>query len=167
MQPLNLERINHVAPYSVWSKEMLYFFDTDYNVQLRIEFDDEDNALSSESYWFNIVNLNDKPSPHDKKVMPTIWAIIEEFFRVNPKVLLYMCDSANDQQAMRARLFKRWFYLYQGHNRFIFRQAEIPEENIINYVSLIMPKSHPHAEEIVSEFDEQAEMFKNKPDNLH
>lgn len=161
MQPLVLERINHIAPYSVWREDEFYFFDTEYGVQIRLDFDDQGNSLSDEAYWFNIVNMNGMSSPHDTKVMPTIWAVIEEFFRVNPKVLLYMCDSANDQQAMRARLFKRWFNLYQGKDRFIFCQAEIPEENIINYVSMILPKSHPMAEEIVKEFDEQAEMFRS------
>lgn len=164
MQPLELELINHIAPYSVWCKGDFYFFDTEYGVQLRLDFDDQGNSLSEEAYWFNIVNLNGISSPHDEKVMPTIWAVIEEFFRKNPKVLLYMCDSANDQQAMRARLFKRWFNLYEGNGRFIFRQVEIPEENIVNYVSMILPKSHPMAQEIVDEFEEQAEMFKaNKP----
>lgn len=95
--------------------------------------------------------------------MPTIWVIIEEFFKVNPEVLLYLCDTADDQQAMRARLFHRWFTLYDGSRNFIFRQAEIPDEGIINYVAMIMQRSHPNAEEIATEFDEQAKLFKEKP----
>ncbi len=27
----------------------------------------------------------------------------------NPDILLYMCDSANNQQAQRSRLFLHWF----------------------------------------------------------
>ena len=95
--------------------------------------------------------------------MPTIWAIIEEFFRVNPDVLLYLCDTADDQQVMRARLFQRWFNLYEGKDRFIIRQVEIPDENVINYVAMIIKRNYPQANEIANEFEQQAELFKNKP----
>lgn len=161
MQPLNIERINNVAPYTVWVKNSFFFFDTDFGVKLRVNFVEDEDSLSTISYWLNIVNLNDKVSPHDAKVMPTIWTIIEEFFIANPEVLLYICDSSNEMQAMRSRLFRRWFNLYHGRQRFIFCQAEIPEESTINYVSMILPKVHPLAETIVSEFDEQVAMFKN------
>lgn len=163
MQPLNIERINSVAPYKVWSNGKSFFFDTLYGVNLRLDFDEDKDSLSTVSYWFNIINLNDTPSPHDENVMPTIWTVVEEFFRVNPDVLIYVCDSANEQQAIRARLFKRWFNLYNGHDRFFFCQAEIPDEGVINYVSLIVPKQHPLVNDIVSEFYLQVEMFKQKP----
>ena len=113
----------------MWGKDNKLIVNTDFNVKIEISFDEDNTILSSaRSYWFNIVNLNGLPSPHDPKIMPTIWAIIEEFFRVNPDVLLYLCDTADDQQVMRARLFQRWFNLYEGKDRFIIRQVEIPDE---------------------------------------
>lgn len=163
MQPLSLERINNVSPYKVWSEGEYYFFNTDYGVKIRLEFDADTLSLSVLAYWFNITNVNLQPSPHDKKVMPTIWTVVEEFFRINPEVLLYICDSANDQEAMRARLFKRWFNLYEGHERFYFKQMEIPEEHTVNYVSIIFPKDYPDAEGVIAEFDRQEKLFKSKP----
>lgn len=164
MQPLSISRINAIAPYEVWIDCDKIIFTTDYGARIEISFDEDDDVLSSTVvYWFNIANVNGIKSPHDSKLMPTIWVIIEEFFKVNPEVLLYLCDTADDQQAMRARLFHRWFTLYDGSRNFIFRQAEIPDEGIINYVAMIMQRSHPNAEEIATEFDEQAKLFKEKP----
>ena len=148
----------------MWGDDNKLIFNTDFNVKIEISFDEDNTILSSaRSYWFNIVNLNGLPSPHDPKIMPTIWAIIEEFFRVNPDVLLYLCDTADDQQVMRARLFQRWFNLYEGKDRFIIRQVEIPDENVINYVAMIIKRNYPQANEIANEFEQQAELFKNKP----
>lgn len=164
MQSLSISRLNAIAPYETWADKDKIIFTTDYGVRIEINFDEDNTILSStKCYWFNIINVNGKKSPNDHKVMPTIWAIIEEFFRVNPQVLLYLCDTADNQQSMRARLFHRWFTLYEGSKNFIFRQAEIPDEDTINYVALIMQKSHPQAEMITSEFDAQAKLFKEKP----
>ena len=164
MQQLSINRLNAIAPYKMWGNDNKLIFNTDFDVKIEIGFDEDNTILSSaRSYWFNIVNLNGLPSPHDPKIMPTIWAIIEEFFRVNPDVLLYLCDTADDQQVMRARLFQRWFNLYEGKDRFIIRQVEIPDENVINYVAMIIKRNYPQANEIANEFEQQAELFKNKP----
>lgn len=163
MQPLSLDLINAITPYKVWSDGVYYYFSTDYQVELRVDFDEDRDVLTSVSYWFNISNISQKASPNDKKVMPTIWAIIEEFFRMNPDVLLYICDSEGDHEAMRARLFAKWYRLYDDSEQYLFHHAEIPDEGKINYVAIIVPKSNPLAERIVQEFDERTEMFKTKP----
>ena len=48
-------------------------------------------------------------------------------------------------------------------DRFIIRQVEIPDENVINYVAMIIKRNYPQANEIANEFEQQAELFKNKP----
>lgn len=164
MQPLSIRRLNAIAPYELWSYEDKVTFTTDYGVSIEICFDSDKTILpSTEAFWFNIANLNGKKSPNDPKIMPTIWAVIEEFFRQNPNVLLYLCDTADNQQAMRARLFHRWFSLYKGGEDYIFKQVEIPDEGVINYVAMIMQRSHPDAIKIAAEFDEQAALLREKP----
>lgn len=163
MKPFSFDRLNLISPYRIWQTGDQFLFTTDYDVLLGVSFEEDDHIMdSSRIFWLNIINNNAKLSPRDPKVMPTIWAIIEEFFRVNPEVLVYYCDSANNQQAMRARLFHHWFEAYKGHKDFIWRHAEIPEEHIINYVAMIVQKNNPKVEEIVAEFDEQAKLLSHK-----
>ena len=98
------------------------------------------------------------------KVRDTIICIIEEFFRQNPDILLYLCDTANGQQAMRNRLFLRWFNTYEMKQKYSIFNEMIPDEGEMNYVSLIIPLSHPQFEAIVSHFNEMIDNFKeNKP----
>ena len=108
MNKLNLSQINILAPYPVWYEGAELLFKTDHNILYSAAFE-LDDMLNIKAYWFRITNRSGKKSPNDKKVQQTIIHIIEEFFRTNPDILLYICDNANEQQAQRDRLFLRWF----------------------------------------------------------
>jgi len=110
MHAFNLTRLNFHSPYKVWIDNGSYKFLTDYGVQYRIEFVENNNIWEDEkAYEFGILNENKKNSPNDSKVKATIQCIIEEFFLTNPDILLYQCETGDSRQAMRARLFTRWF----------------------------------------------------------
>ena len=116
------------------------------------------------AYWFNLSNRSHKASPGDRKIRTTIIFIIEEFFRQNPDILLYMCDSADEQQAMRSRLFLRWFNAYGQQADYYSRTEMILDEDEENYIALIVKRSHPRLQDIIAFFDEQVMMFRaNKP----
>ena len=121
------------------------------------------------AYWFNLANPNHMKSPNDVKIGQTVICIIEEFFRVNPEVLLYMCSTDDGQQAQRNRLFLRWFNGYEQQKRYVIRAADVrsvdPEGRPSkDYVALIVQRTHPLLEEIVSRFDDEIRMFNdNKP----
>ena len=162
MKPLNLNRINYTSPYKVWEYDGGFHFDTDFGVAYTIEFE-QDESIDYVAYWFGLINRNGKKSPNDSKIQKTIVCIIEEFFRENPDILLYMCDSLNQQEAMRARLFLRWFNNFEGRDAYIIRTAEINDEDKkTEYVALIVPKSHPDIDIILTFFDQEIRMFKEK-----
>lgn len=48
----------------------------------------------------------------------TLFAIIDEFFHENEDVLLYVCDTSNNREAARNRLFIRWFKQSARPDRF-------------------------------------------------
>jgi hypothetical protein len=93
--------------------------------------------------------------------MQTVFCVIDEFFRVNPDILLYMCSTAGEQQAQRARLFSYWFNKAGQQERYSFKTTEVKgeEPNTKEYVAIIIPRSHPQAEEILAKFDEETSMF--------
>ncbi len=108
-------------------------------------------------------------SPGDVKIAQTVVCIIEEFFRLNPEVLLYMCSTDKGQQAQRSRLFLRWFNGYEQQKHYLIRSTEIrgigPDNKPIKeYVALIIQRTHPLLDEIVQRFDDEIQMFNdNKP----
>jgi hypothetical protein len=113
------------------------------------------------AYWFNLVNMSGAASPSDKKVWQTVFCIIEGFFHANPDILLYMCSTAGEQQAQRARLFSYWFNKAGQQERYYFKTAEIKgeEPGTKEYVAIIVPRNHPQAEDVVAWFDHDTQMF--------
>ena len=160
MRELNLGHINILSPYAVWYEEGEILFKTDYDILYSVAFE-LDDMLNMEAYWFRITNRSGKKSPNDKKIQQTIIHIIEEFFSKNPQILLYMCDSANEQQAQRDRLFLRWFNGYEQKKKYVIRSAMVMDEGQANYVSLIVPLTHPLLESIICTFETEITMFQN------
>lgn len=164
MNPLDLHRVNHYSPYKVELENGEYIFETDYGIQYAVDFKAEDFFGVFSAYWFGLSNRSLKPSPNDSKIRHTIIFILEEFFRSNPDILLYMCDNANDQQAMRSRLFLRWFNAYGQQEEYYTRTEIVKDETEENYIAMIVKRSHPQLQSIISVFDEQIAMFRsNKP----
>ena len=63
MQAFNLTRLNFHSPYKVWIDNGSYKFLTDYGVQYRIEFVENNNIWEDEkAYEFGILNENKKNS---------------------------------------------------------------------------------------------------------
>ena len=163
MKELDVNIINRTSPYGVRVEGGKYRFHTDFDIAYVVEFERE-NIFEIPAYWFGIANRSHLPSPNDPKVRATIICIIEEFFRQNPDILLYMCDFADDQQAMRNRLFLRWFKGYEQQTKYHISTACILDEGIETYVALIIQKTNPHIDTIIEQFESQIALFKeNKP----
>ena len=160
MKKLDIERINAVSPYEVsYDKYDCIRFVTDYNVEYLVEFDDDPNPYYT-AYLFNLTNVHHKTSPGDKKIPLTIISIIEEFFRQNPDILLYMCSTEGDQQAQRARLFLRWFNGAQQREKYVIRAMEVRgEDGRDEYIAMIVQRSNPNLENIIKRYDAEVAMF--------
>jgi hypothetical protein len=114
MHAFNLTRLNFHSPYKVWIDKGSYKFLTDYGVQYRIEFVENNNIWEDEkAYEFGILNENKKNSPNDSKVKATIQCIIEEFFLTNPDILLYHDMTARCRSVGCTRLRRRLYSLIE------------------------------------------------------
>jgi hypothetical protein len=164
MNTLNLTLINEQAAYEVWQTSQGDFnFETDFGVLYRISFRLEQTIWEEGAYEFSIINQNGKSSPNDKKVRDTIFVIIEEFFNSNPNILLYQCETGDNRQAMRERLFLRWFKEYEHSDKYYIKVSEIIAEKVANYTAVIVQKDNPDLEAIIRDFDEFVGFFQNKP----
>ena len=166
MQPFNLTRLYMFSPYPVWQNSSYsYKFRTDFGVVFRVVFTrNQDIWQDNEAYEFGLFNENGLTSPNDTKVKATIQCIIEEFFLTNPNILLYQCETGDNRQAMRARLFKRWFSDYEFAERYCVKVSVLKADNIDNYIALIVQSNNPKLEGIIRDFDEFIGFFGTKPE---
>lgn len=158
MNRLDTDAISRRAPYDVHYYDGQYLFITDNNIEYHVDFELDSNPYFT-AYWFNLANPEHSKSPSDKKIPQTVICIIEEFFDKNPEIMLYMCSTVNNQQAQRARLFLRWFNGYEQRQRYYIKAVDVQGEGQTEYVALILQRSHPQFEEIVSRFNAEVAMF--------
>ncbi|MBP3788148.1 MAG: hypothetical protein J6I52_00835 [Prevotella sp.] len=168
MFSLNTSRININAPYKVWSDGDMYRFESDHNIKYLVDFELDSNPYFT-AYWFNLTNPEHEKSPNDVKIGQTVICIIEEFFRMNSEVLLYMCSTDDGQQAQRNRLFLRWFNGYEQQKKYVIRATDVKSVDAEgnptkDYVALIVQRTHPLLDEILRRFDDEIQLFNdNKP----
>ena len=165
MNPLDLARINRLAPYKVWTEDGRDFIiETNRGQIFVIGFMDDYSIWPNGAYQFTINNQSHKPSPLDQKLRETIFLLIEAFFAANPDILLYICETGDGRQAFRSRLFVRWFNVYSGRDAYVMQTAEVQDEKTKNFAALIAQKSNPRLEEILEEFNETINILTNKPE---
>lgn len=163
MNELSTDRINEHSPYDVEYDGDVLIFTSAQGVTFAVDFDEDTNPYFP-AYWLNLRNVYHRPSSGDKQIAQTVICIVEEFFRQNDDVLLYICSSEDGHQAQRARLFVRWFNGAEQRKNYVSRSVEVRGEGITEYVALIAPRNRPDLEEILSFFDAEIEMFNdNKP----
>ena len=163
MTPLDISAINVNAPYTVWSVGGNYYFRTERGAIYKIGFMDDDTIWETGAYQFVIVNENGMPSPNDPLLRETIFCIIEDFFRLNPEILLYLCETGDAKQASRNRLFVRWFKEYTHNHLYYFDTVEIEADGIDNFAAIIVQKSNPLLQEIVETFNHIVSTLQDKP----
>ena len=163
MKPLDISAINLNAPYSVWNIADYYYFRTKLGAIYKIGFMDDDTIWESGAYQFIIVNENNTSSPNDSKLRETIFCIIEDIFKANPEILLYLCETGDGKQASRNRLFVRWFREYAKKSLYYFDTVAINAEGIENFAAIIVQKKNPKLNEILEVFNHVVNTLKNKP----
>lgn len=165
MNSLSLHAVNASSSYEVSAfNDGCYQFFTDYGVHCTVEFVLDDSLLSHETYHLVIVNVNHQKSPSDVKVRDTIIAIIDEFFVENNTTLLYICETGDKKQALRNRLFERWFSTYERKAQYTFVASSLKdEEGIENYTAIIVRNDNPELSAIIAEFTETISLLSSKP----
>ena len=164
MNALDISAINLNAPYSVWSVASYYYFRTKHGAIYKIGFMDDDTIWERGAYQFVIVNENNTPSPNDTQLRETIFCIIEYFFKANPEILLYLCETGDGKQASRNRLFIRWFREYAKHHLYYFDTVEMEADGIENFAAIIVQRKNPRLNDIVKAFNHVVDTLKRKPE---
>lgn len=166
MVNLNIERINANSPYNVcYGADVdAVKFTTDFGVDYNVSFLKDDFLQTTDSYQLIITNVNNKKSPRDAKLRQTILAIIYEFFESLTPALFYFCDTFDDKQSQRNRLFAYWFNSSPRIKDYISMRATIPEEDgVMNFTAIIVRIDNPRLESILAEYTETIKLLSQKP----
>ena len=139
MVRIDLKRVNASAPYTLKEApyaDLSFSLTTDYGVNYTLGFMPSDLMPDIDAYEFAISNTNHRKSPRDPKLRQTILALIYEFFRTRDAVMLYLCETGDNRQRLRSRLFESWFRTSGQQTTFAFLAAQLPDEDgILNYVA--------------------------------
>lgn len=165
MKSIDIALINSHSPYEVWTNNGRdFFFLTDTGHLFIVSFEDDRSIWETACYQLIITNEDGSPSPNDRKLRDTIFQIIAGFFAANPDILLYICDTEDGKQALRSRLFLRWFHMYAEVEHYYMCTAEMVYRNgIANYAAIIVQSSNPQLKEIAAEFNRVVGLLKSKP----
>ena len=140
MIDFSLKHILEDSPYDITLSEAGFIFLTDYGIHYRVSFDKEDIILGGcDTYQLILHNVEHVRPAHDPKVEQTVLAIINEFFRSNLEVLLYICDTSDGKESSRNRLFLRWFEKHATPGRFPICTAKACIEGPVRVDFLIHP----------------------------
>ncbi len=167
MKALSLKHINQAAPYQVVTNNQMgyYEFTTDSGVRYLCQFVEDDSLLSREAYQIIVANLNNRKSPRDRKVRDTVIAIVDEFFNSNNSTLLYICETGDNKQSMRSRLFEYWFSTYSQKSLFTMLSSSITDaDGVINFAAIMLRNDNPYLSEIIAEFTESIQLLSQKPE---
>lgn len=152
---LSVDRINQESPYWVVQlDDMLFRFKTENDVTYRIGFYQDSYLARDGVYHFFISNAFDDFAPRDLKVFKVISLVLEEFFRQDESVMLYICDFRDHRENIRSRLYERWFKNYPKRDELTLHTAEIHIDEYIVYTGMILRKDHPLYNEVIASYDD-------------
>lgn len=170
MVKINIKRVNASAPYTLKEApyaDLSYSLTTDYGVNYTLGFMPSDLMPNIEAYEFAISNTNHRKSPRDPKLRQTILTLIYEFFRTRNAVMLYLCETGDNRQRLRSRLFESWYRSSGYQTTFALLTAQLPDEDgIQNFVALLVRPDHPQFALIAQEFSDTIELFRDKPEGM-
>ena len=160
MIKFSLSRILEESPYDLFLSGTDLRFITDFGIHYSVSFNKEDIVLGEcETYQLIIRKIDEIRSKHDPKVEKTILAIIDEFFKSNLEILLYMCDTSDGRESIRNRLFISWFEKYANKERFTICKAFTSVEGQGLFIGIIVENRNPKIYDIITDLNEQAKLL--------
>lgn len=114
-----------------------YYFKTEFGLTYYVALRKwhQDTYPLNNLYSLDFGEIDSKKGANDSKVSFTILEIIIQFLKVDNSIVLhFLCDSLDQRQLNRKRLFSRWFSICNLDN---WIKYDYDFENVAYYVSFI------------------------------
>ena len=148
---------NLQLPYNIVQTDNLtYMFITQSGVVYTAYFIDISHSFGSDSVYTFSFDAAGK-TVKDDRVRVTILKILNDFFQSVRNALLVVCDSSDNREKSRFKLFRKWY------EAIIEPEIEKVDVSIdlggcVIYSSLLLSKRHPQADEMKDLFYEWVNM---------
>lgn len=162
MNELSIDSINKRAPLPVSTTDNGSFVFSNGGDRFVVGFVKDTAIMDEGVYQFFIESENESNRSGSKKVRMTIIAIIEEFFAANDSAMLYICDTSDNRQSARDRLFAAWFNDYDHNFNYTLSRASIEIDDTLFYAALVVSNKNPRYLEILSAFNSFVEDMGSK-----
>jgi hypothetical protein len=115
-------------------------------------------------FMFGFLVLDSKEALPDESVWATIYHILVDVFANSNKVLLFVCDTKDDKQAQRHRLFSVWYNCLPTVDRKEVKKFDmiLESEDMKLFSSLLISKQHIEYEAIVKAFLDLQQHYQEK-----
>lgn len=154
MLTLSPDRINQNAPYRlVLSNNNVLRFITDQGLVYEVGFTEDYTFMEENLYQFFISELTGNSYAPDPKIKSTIWAVLQEFFRQNENVVIYICDTSDGKQAIRNRLFQKWYNEFEEKDNYTIMYGKAEYEGVEYFASAIVANLNPNFAEVKLSFE--------------
>lgn len=97
----------------------------------------------------------------DDEVSETLAGILRERCNKLSVGILFICDSSDQKEICRAKLFELWNQKFNGGSHH-YQKAKIEYQDGIAYAGLIVSVSNPDAIDIINEFRQGAQYIASK-----
>ena len=78
--------------------------------------------------------------------------------------MLYICETGDNKQSMRNRLFEYWFSGYKYKHLYTLMSSAVKdEEGMMNYATLIIRNDNPNMVKVITEFTNSVNLLNQKP----
>lgn len=147
--------LNSQLPYPLAKKEEdTYFFKTSSGVEYTayfIEFHRFSNTNILYNFSFDVIG---KTANYYERISTTITQILKDFFVSNENSMIFVCDTSDNQESARLRLFERWFRHSKSDDYLLKLDRSEPQPNYNLFASLIIRKENTMIEAVVNLFDQ-------------
>ena len=139
-----------------------YFFQTINKIIYEVIFKPSDyifegnKSFKDKTFEFSILvadNPTDKNPPLDKLIPNTIASIFTDFFDMQDRIVVYICETSDFRAKARNRKFNQWFDVYKGTS---FIKVDMPmgqDNQGENYfTAMIIRADNPNINELVQVF---------------
>lgn len=158
--------------FEFFPDEHFYLFKTRYEVRYAIRFKpsfyvlDADPVIADNVYELVIARIEkpEGPIPPDERILYTIAAIAEDFFKKEENIAIYVCDDSDRKGQARKRKFDGWFvYLnFEGRGFMKIDQGFHEADGFSYSASLVFKSENRMKIQIITALDELAAKY-NQP----
>jgi hypothetical protein len=148
--------------YKIEGAAPLFYFKTNRNNEYAVEFTEHniESKYIYKAFELSFYIVEEITKRNDLKISKTIVQIVKDFFDEYPNsVVVYICDSQDNRQHYRNRLFNRWFLKSNSNKKYGKLNLNYSSTDINYNLELIYRQEKYNVRELFNAVIEELETY--------